>query len=199
MYPLVETIKIIDGIPQNLFWHQKRYDHSCKSIFKQLSDLRLEKELVVPDSFKSGTIKARFLYSLETFRIEYQKYIPVPVTSLKIVENDEIEYGFKFTDRNSILSMFAGRGESDDILIVKNGRITDTSIANIVLYDGYKWFTPEFPLLCGIARERLLSEGRIFSEDIYANNLNKYSHFRLINSMLEFDEQVMIEISAIKG
>ena len=199
MYPLVETIKILDGVPQNLFWHQKRYNHSCKSIFGQSSNLRIEQIIYVPDAFKSGTVKARVLYNRKDYKVEFQNYTPVPVASLKLIMSDEIDYSFKFTDRNSIMAKFTDRGESDDILMVKKGIVTDTSIANIVFFDGEKWFTPEFPLLHGTARQRLLSERRIFTKNIYTNDLSRYSHFRLINSMLEFDEQIMIEISAIKG
>jgi 4-amino-4-deoxychorismate lyase len=198
MYPLVETIKIFNGIPHNLIWHQKRYEHSYKSIFGKSSKLSIERVIYVPDDFKSGTVKARFLYNKKDFNVEFQNYTPVPVASLKLIAADEIDYSFKFTDRNCIMTKFADRGECDDILMVKKGIVTDTSIANIVFFDGEKWFTPEFPLLNGTARERLLSERRIFIKDIHANDLSQYSHFRLINSMLEFDEQVMIEISAIK-
>lgn len=198
MYPLVETIKIIDGVPQNLFWHQKRYEHSYNSIFGQSSKLIIEQVLDIPDVFKSGMVKARFLYNKEDFKVELQNYIPLPVASLKLIEADEIDYSFKFTDRHSILTKFADRGDSDDILIIKKGKVTDTSIANIVFFDGERWFTPEFPLLRGTARKRLLSEKRILVKDIFLNDLSHFSHFRLINSMLEFDEQEMINISAVK-
>jgi hypothetical protein len=34
--------------------------------------------------------------------------------------------------------------------------------------------------------------------DIKLDNMKMFSHYRLINSMLDFDEQEMIEISALK-
>ncbi|HEY6906318.1 MAG TPA: aminotransferase class IV, partial [Ignavibacteriaceae bacterium] len=100
--------------------------------------------------------------------------------------------------RNAITDLKAYREDCDDILIVRNGTITDSSIANIVLYDGKNWVTPEFPLLEGTARERLLHTGRIISKDIKLDNIKMFSHFRLVNSMLDFDEQEMIGISALK-
>lgn len=198
MYPLVETIKVINGIPQNLIWHQRRYDFSVKSIFGHTSEIKLQDILKIPDQFSKGVVKARLLYNDKGFDIEFRHYILFPVRSLKIIENDAIDYSFKYTDRSIIQKMLFEKGEEDDILIVKHGRITDTSIANIVFYDGNRWFTPEFPLLKGTAREKLLSQNRIILRDISLEDLNFFTHFRLINSMLDFDDQEMIDASNIK-
>jgi 4-amino-4-deoxychorismate lyase len=198
MYQLVETIKVIDGIPRNLYWHQKRYEHSCKSLFGVPSNLKLESIIVIPESFKSGKVKARFLYNREGYRIEFRNYTAVPVKSLMLIENDSIDYDLKFINRSSIKNMLLNKGKCDDILIVKKGRITDTSIANIVFFNGEKWFTPELPLLRGTCRERLLSEEKISALDIHTEDLNLFTHFRLINAMLEFEEQEMLHISSIK-
>ncbi len=146
----------------------------------------------------TGKIKARFLYNKESYFVEFQKYIPVKVRSLKIIENNNIKYDHKFIDRSPIVIMMKERGDCDDILIVKKGKVTDSSIANIIFYDGIKWFTPEFPLLKGTARERLLNGKRIFLQDITVEDLNLFSHFRLVNSMLDFDDQEILEISNIK-
>ena len=51
-------------------------------------------------------------------------------------------------------------------LIVKDGYLTDTSIANIALYDGYTWFTPAHPLLRGTKRAELLNKQLIVEKDI---------------------------------
>ena len=56
-------------------------------------------------------------------------------------------------------SLFQIRQDKDDILIVKNGLLTDTSIANIALYDGNDWYTPLHPLLKGTKRAELLDKG----------------------------------------
>ncbi len=198
MYPLVETIKILDGIPQNILWHQRRYDFSVKSLFGCTSGIRLEETLKTPNQFSTGKVKARFLYNDRDFITEFRNYTASPVRSLKIIINDEIDYNFKYTDRRIIQTMLLDKGEADDILIVKHGLITDSSIANIVFFDGEKWYTPEFPLLNGTARERLLSEKRIIPSDIRVEDLKSFTHFRLINSMLDFEEQEMIETSSIQ-
>ena len=40
--------------------------------------------------------------------------------------------------------------EQDEILITRNGLLTDTSIANIALFNGKEWHTPKHPLLKGV-------------------------------------------------
>jgi len=198
MYRLVETIKIRDGIPQNLYWHQLRYEHSYKALFACTTDVKLAETITIPDQFKTGVVKARFIYDKDNFTMEFQGYIPQTVSLLRVIENNEIEYSLKYTNRHLIQQMLLGKGECDDILILKNGRITDSSIANIVLYDGENWVTPEYPLLKGTARARLLDEQKIILRDIYLIDVKSYTHFRLINSMLDFDEQEMIDINCIK-
>ncbi len=198
MYPLVETIRIVKGVPQNLKWHQERYDRSFRTLFGKSPEIILKDKLNVPAEHKEGLVKCRFLYSADSVAAEFHKYIPLQVHSLKLVEDNYIEYSYKFTDRTSINNLLRMKGECDDILIVKNDFITDSSIANIVFYDGKRWITPADPLLKGTARERLLSGGKITTGKIRRMDLKDFSHFRLINAMLEFEKQVMNDISAIK-
>ena len=55
------------------------------------------------------------------------------------------------------------RGDKDDILIIKNGKVTDTSYANVVLSDKEgKCITPNSTyLLHGTRRASLLKSGKI--------------------------------------
>lgn len=169
-----------------------------KSLFGFTSSIRLEEKLKIPNQFSTGIVKGRFLYNDSDFRTEFRNYTATPVRSLKITINDEIDYNLKYTDRRIIQTMLLDKGEADDILILKHGLITDSSIANIVFFDGEKWYTPESPLLKGTTRERLLSEKRINPLDIRVEDLKSFTHFRLINSMLDFEEQEMIETSSIQ-
>jgi 4-amino-4-deoxychorismate lyase len=80
------------------------------------------------------------------------------VSSLHLIESDTINYTYKSTHREELNALYAQRGMADDILIVKDGYLTDTSIANIALYDGHTWFTPAHPLLQGTKRAELLND-----------------------------------------
>lgn len=69
-------------------------------------------------------------------------------------------------------------------LIVRRGLLTDTSIANIALFDGKDWFTPKLPLLRGTCRTALIDNGIIKEKDIRPEELSSYSFVRLFNAMI---------------
>jgi len=77
--------------------------------------------------------------------------------------------------------------QCDDILIIKKGLVSDTSIANIAFYDGKLWFTPKAALLKGTCRTRLLLEGKIIEKEIRVEDIKKYKKIALMNAMIDFD------------
>jgi 4-amino-4-deoxychorismate lyase len=95
--------------------------------------------------------------------------------------------------------MFDKKGLADDVLIVKNGWITDTSFANILFFDGKRWLTPEKPLLKGTQRENLLRQGLIFQANISPASLPDFSKARLINAMIRFEDEIDVKIGRIES
>ena len=77
---------------------------------------------------------------------------------------------------------------ADDVLIVRHGLLTDTSIANIALWNGCEWHTPAQPLLAGTQRRYLLDTGQIKETDIPVASLGNYRHIRLFNALIPFGE-----------
>jgi 4-amino-4-deoxychorismate lyase len=103
------------------------------------------------------------------------------------IESD-LNYNYKFQERTALQSLLK-KAESagfDDALIVKNGLITDTTIANIAFFDGTRWLTPALPLLQGTARARLLRSGLITPKQIAPEELEQFSHFALMNALSGF-------------
>ena len=47
-FPVFETIAILDGIPQNLAFHQARMDNAIEKLFKQTSVFNLAEIIQVP-------------------------------------------------------------------------------------------------------------------------------------------------------
>ena len=138
------------------------------------------------------------VYGKDIEAIEFKPYQPRTIKSLKLVEDDEIDYAFKYADRESINLLYERRGTYDDILIVKNNLITDTSFCNIIFFDGQKWVTPELPLLKGTKRQQLLDEGIINEARILVEDLGSFKKFMLINAMLDFDENRSLSIHGIE-
>jgi 4-amino-4-deoxychorismate lyase len=94
-------------------------------------------------------------------------------------------------------NLFELRGNCDDIIIVQNECLTDSYTANLVLYNGKNWITPDTPLLAGTQRARLLKEGKIFEGAVKIHDLPKYSKAGLINALNNLEEMPVIEIENI--
>ena len=170
---LLETIKAYDGKLYNLEYHQKRYEGQ-EDFTKLLNPPQ------------KGLYRVRVLYTRDRVEnIEYIPYTPRVITTLKLVESN-ISYEKKYADRTEIDALFAQRGECDDILIIKDGLVRDTSIANVAFFDGNRWVTPKQPLLEGTSRARYLDEGKIVEEDISLEQIYHYKKVALLNAMVDF-------------
>jgi len=197
MFPLFETIKTVDGNLKNLDFHEKRFRYSFHKFYGKPPGYKLKEVIRVPDNFNTGLVKTRFRYNNKNFNIEYSFYKARKINTLKIVHSNDIKYSMKFTDRNQINRLFELRENSDDILIVKNGFFTDTSICNVLFFKNGKWFTPGNPLLKGTCRERLLLEKKIIEKKIHVNDLQSFENFALINAMIWSDKFKPIPIKNI--
>lgn len=178
----LETIKAQDGRLFHLEYHQQRLQRAlasigCKRIFP-LADL-----LCPP---RDGLFRCRVLYDEESLTTEYIPYTPRIVHTLQAVIDDSIEYPHKYANRDRLDTLYTQRGSCDDVLIVKDGLLTDTTIANIALFDGKQWFTPETPLLLGTTRARLLEEGRLTPMRISLDMLPHFKATAIMNAMLGF-------------
>ena len=193
---LIETIKIKNNKIYNINYHNQRMNNARKDLFNCKDFIDLSKFIKSPNS--NDIIKCRVIYNQKIAKIEYEKYLLRNINSLKIVNSDDIEYQYKYKDRSEIEKLLKLKNNCDDILIIKNKRITDTSFTNIAFYDGTKWLTPIYPLLKGTKREKLIDENKIIEKDIFIDDLNKYKKAILFNSMLDLEDQMFIEIDNIK-
>lgn len=192
---LIETIKCLDGRLWNLEFHQYRFDLARKKCLAGAEGISLLAAIEIPEDSKTGLFKCRVLYSEKIEKIEFLAHSYRSVKSLKLVEDNEIDYHLKFADRERLTALFNRRGECDDILIVKNGYITDSYSANPVFWDGATWWTPDTPLLPGTQRARLLEEGKIKVCRITPGDLQKYTKVGLINAMQDMENMPAVELS----
>jgi 4-amino-4-deoxychorismate lyase len=160
---------------------------------KSSLDEFLKKE-TVPEK---GIIKFRVLYDTAIQKIEWAMYQPPQIQSLKLVFDREIDYSFKYANREALNTLYQQKDACDDILIVKEGRITDTLFCNVVFYNGTQWLTPAYPLLKGTQREFLLEQEIIHTADIRVEDLPNFSQVRLINALLPFETAPSFPVSRI--
>jgi len=179
---LLETIKCENGIISNLAYHQKRCDKSRKELYNTTDSLDLASVISPP---QSGLYRCRIIYSKNIQSIEYIPYQEKEIQSIKIVSSS-LDYHLKYADRDNFTMLLSTHTDADEILIEKDGYLTDTSIANIALYDGEQWVTPMHPLLKGTMRQKLLDEGFLHTRDIKKEDLTHYTQVALTNAMIGF-------------
>ena len=194
MCRLIESIKVENNQLCHIEWHNKRFNEARNSLFGINEQLDLSSIIQLPDVLNSDVYKCRVLYGKAIESVEFEPYIIRPVKTLKIVEENTIDYTFKYENRQALTKLMKKRGEADDILIVKNGFITDTSYSNIVFFDGKQWFTPNTYLLNGTQRQRLLAEGIIQETTITIADLQRFKLAKPINAMLDFELTDCVEI-----
>lgn len=196
MRQFIESIRIEDGRICNLAYHEQRLNETRKYFWPESVPLQLA-EFLHP-SGKAGVHKARIVYGEKGVEeIGYAPYLPREVHTLAIVRADDIEYSHKSADRNALNALFAKRGSCDDVLIVKNDFLTDTSIANIALYDDTTWWPPSKPLLRGTKRAKLLDDRVIKERNLTLSDLHLYSKIRLVNAMINWGE-IELPINALQ-
>jgi 4-amino-4-deoxychorismate lyase len=196
MSRLVETIKIENGILQNISFHNERMIRSLFHIYNIKSVMLLEKVIIIPEDLKEGIFKCRVEYDRDIRKVEFLPYKFKIINSLKLVVDNSIDYAYKFLDRKRIEELSSSCEQNEDILIIKNGMITDSSYANVVFRDLYgKWITPSSYLLPGTKRASLLKNGLIHEKIITLKDLGKYSEVRLINAMMGIKDTEGIPIS----
>lgn len=196
---LLETIKVKNKHLVNIAYHNARLNASRSEILGVSSNWDLSSIIRIPDHLTDATYKCRVEYGRDIALIEFIPYQQRAIKALYLVQANAISYSHKYTDRkmlNDLKSQIDASGNID-ILIVKNGLITDTSYSNILFFNGKSWFTPDSPLLEGTKRKFYLDHQIIHEMKITPANLKGFSHARIINAMIDLNESADIPIENI--
>ena len=198
MSQFIESIKVEDQKIFLLDLHQSRVNHTFEHFGKEDSlDLGTIFKNLQHD--EDGLYKLRIVYDLDKkFRTQMIPYAISEIDNFQMVENNSYDYSFKFEDRKELERMKI-LSKADEIIIVKNNHITDTSYSNVLFKKGKDWFTPKTYLLNGVQRQHLLKNKKIKEAEITLQNLKDYSHFQIINAMNDFDDMFVYPISKIRN
>jgi len=196
MSRFIESIKVED---QKIFLkelHQKRmndtfshFGKECKIDIHSLF-LNLEHE-------EDGLYKFRIEYDLENnFKTQIIPYAISELDDFELVIDNEIDYSFKSANRTH-LQKLKDKSRADEVIIVKNNQITDTSYSNLLFLKDKTWFTSKNYLLNGVMRQNLLQSKDIKETEITLDNIKKFTHFQLINALNDFDDMFIYPIEKI--
>jgi len=178
-----ETVKIENGEIQNTHFHNARLNRTIRQNFSLCTNYDIRDYITPPR--EKGIFRCKIIYNSEVHEVTLTPYQKRAYQSFRCIDAD-IDYPYKSTDRSALDRLFALRGKCDDIIIIRDGLLTDTSIANIALFDGLYWYTPEKPLLEGTLRASLLTDNRIKTKNLDRKSLQKCTKFAIMNAMTGF-------------
>jgi len=175
-----ETIKCHDYEIFNIEYHQQRIARTVGKNFNL-------QEYIYPTN--GDLLRCKVVYDEdEIIDITFTPYSIKKIHSFQLIYDDQIEYNFKYQNRKDIEKLLEKKKEADEIIIIKNNLVSDTSIANIAIYIENQWFTPKKPLLLGTTRARYLDRVIIKEKDISVEMLQKAEKIALLNAMIDFKE-----------
>lgn len=196
MFQFIESIKVED---QRVFLanlHQKRMEETF-SHFQKPCELDIQKIYNDLDHDDDGLYKFRIEYNLNNqFKTQMLPYFISEIDDFELVINNDINYEFKSSDRSEFLKMKT-KSQADEVIIVQENQITDTSYSNLIFLKDKTWFTPKRYLLNGVMRQHLLKTKKIKESEITLDNIKEFSHFQLINALNDFDDMFIYPIEKI--
>lgn len=197
MSQLFESIKVINGLACNKDYHEARMRRAQQSLFGKSPGSVLE-QIKIPKNLKPDTVyKLRVTYDDQIREHHFSEYFPGSISSLQCVLDKHIKYPHKFEDRSQIQNLINQKGQADDIIIIKNDLVTDSSYTNLAFLKKGKWYTPDTPLLPGTKRAIYLEKGIMEETRITIENLNSFEGVCLINAFLDLYENRLIPINKI--
>lgn len=200
----IETIRWSEGRYHLLDLHSLRMAETLEEMgWPQVGDIMAWLP-DVPDRLRDMTVKCRVLYGnggLES--VEFEPYTVRRVCSLRMVEDKDLDYHLKFADRSSLMALRNSSMDADEVIVVKNGFVTDTSYSNLLFRTPDGFLTPAQPLLRGVMLRHLLEQGIASSvalrpEDILPGNRYGITEAFLINAMLPPGSANGVDVTDIK-
>ena len=163
MHQFVETIRIEGGKAMNLPLHDARMNATRLHFAPHVAPISLQKWL--DDApLSEERIKARVVYNVDgVCETTFQTYKRREIQWLRMVEDNDISYTFKSTDRHELDRLLALRDGCDEVL---------------------KWVTPAQPLLNGTMRQWLLQCGQLTEAQIASASLASFQRIMLFNAMI---------------
>lgn len=195
-FPLFETIAIIDGQPQNLPYHQQRYNEAMRGYFSVEPQLNLAEIIQVPSQFQQGLVRCRVDYNAADFACAFFPYQPRQIRTFQCVQTQGLDYRFKYADRKRF--DFIQTLQADEAIIINDGFVSDCSIGNLLFLKENQWVSSSHFLLKGTQLSKLLAEGKVVLAPIKAEDLASYEKVMMINALNPFDEQRALPISVIQ-
>lgn len=194
MYRFIESLRVEQRRLMHHEWHERRMEQTLSHHYGVQPVINLQASIELPPELDDRVYKCRIEYGAAIERVSFLLYEPKTVKTLRLVRDEAIDYSFKYEDRRVFNRLLSQREGADDILVVRNGCVTDTSFSNVIFFREGEWYTPDTFLLNGTCRQRLLAEGVIRETRITVDDLEQYSAIKLINALLDWEKRPSVSL-----
>lgn len=198
----IESVRISQGRVMLASFHECRMSDTCMETYGRFRLPPLS-AIEIPDWCRAGEVKMRIVYGEDLEEVSFSKYECRDIKTLKIMEvGPDMDYHLKYADRSCIERFYNMREDCDDILMVRDGKICDTSYTNVILTDGKRKFVPSTFLLPGVMRSWLISSGEVQIGDFDVSALvpgNKWgiTHLMMINAMMPPESAIVVPLESV--
>jgi 4-amino-4-deoxychorismate lyase len=170
----IETLLVKNKI-ENLKYHQQRINKTF-SFFKWKNPINLYEIFPQKNSRMRITYTSKGIKTIEYFPLKQREFKTFKITPISF------NYRFKYKNRKK----FDIPKNTDELILVKNHLITDTTISNLAFFDSKEWLTPKYPLLEGTKRAELIEKGVLKEANIHTSDLKYFEKMAMINAILGF-------------
>jgi para-aminobenzoate synthetase / 4-amino-4-deoxychorismate lyase len=193
-FALLETMELNDGEYTLLDRHLSRARNSAVYFGFRWIESRVSRALdVAAKAHPLGQSRVRLIVdrtgkaSVEVHPFERNREMPLAVkfATCPIDDHDPLLF-HKTTARSHYDAELERCRPCDDVIFWNcRGEVTESAIANIVVFAEGKYWTPprEAGLLAGTLRDELISKGELFERTITKRELTELGAFALINSV----------------
>jgi len=180
-FPFFETIRVAGGVVEHADLHLERMRKTCLFHFNEFHFENIFEDIRIP---QNELMKLNIWYNQHETEIKVSEYVPAAIKKIKVVDCDpDFDYSFKYSDRSYLNNLLQSASGADEIIIVKNGFVTDTSKANIVFEKKRKFYTPDTFLLNGTMRQHLIRSEIIIEKAIRSEDVFSYEKMYFINAL----------------
>ncbi|MDB4871160.1 MAG: para-aminobenzoate synthase, subunit [Gemmatimonadales bacterium] len=193
-FALLETMELNDGQYTLLDRHLHRARNSARYFGFHWIESGVSRALDdTVRSHPSGRLRVRLIVertgqaSVEVHPLGRNRQIPLAVkfATSPIDERDSLLF-HKTTARSRYDAQLERCRPCDDVIFWNaRGEVTESAIANVVVFTEGRYWTPprEAGLLAGTLREELIAKGELFERTITKRELTELGSFALINSV----------------
>jgi len=200
IFPFFETIRVQDGFIEGFGRHLSRMRQTCQHSFGVFHHENIISGIAVPQKHIAGLVKLNIFYNRDSFEVRFSPYTPMPIQNIVVVEcRPDFDYSYKFTNREYLNELLSSVPGADEIIIIKNGHVTDTSKANIVFEKDHKYYTPDTCLLNGTMRQHLIRSKRIFEKAMRAEDVFSYEKMYFINALNPLETAMALSCKMVES